>query len=267
MPEYLRPFTTAQLEAARVETELLARHLQGRKLEEGDWTALYCRVKDVRPSGWSNLPFRDFLHSGVGVEFKLLMRDSPEQDIGKSLMHPAATRTITFKADDPADRAMRTVLEQWSEQITGFEQRIAQTSTASSVDARWGVLLWAPDHSQFLYFEERLVKPDPTKYYAEWSSGTHRGKTSRNLHIFEKATKRKRFSCTLPRNGAKLQPYFDVPTKDQGAVLFKVAPHTVAPFYVERQDIEALRKLFPAKADEAIVKELFAFYLERKQPS
>lgn len=265
MPHYLRPFTPAQLEAARIEVVRLVRNLQGRKLEEGDWTELYCRVKAATYTGWSNLPFRDYLHNGVGVEFKLLMRTSPQDDIGRSLMHPAATRTIDFDETDPPDKAMRAVLKQWSDQIEGFEQRIAKTLKSGSVDAHWGVLLWAQDHSQFLYFEERLKKPNPADYFAAWGTGTHRGKKSRNLHIFEGATKRKRFSCTVPRNGAKLQPYFDVPSEAQGAVLFKVPPHTVAPVYVERDDIERMRKMFPGATDEDVVAKLLAFYLERNR--
>ena len=178
-------------------------------------------------------------------------------------MHPAATRTIDFDANDPPERAMRMVLKQWSDQIDAFEQRIAKTSKSGSVDARWGVLLWAEDHTQFLYFEEQLLKPNPADYYAEWSTGRHRGKESRNLHIFERATKRKRFSCTLPRNGAKLQPYFDVPTEAQGSILFKVPPPTVTPVYVELQDLDRIRKIFPGANDEDIVARLLAFYLER----
>ena len=265
MPRYLRPFTPTQLETARIEVNHLARHLQGRKLEEGDWTEAYCRVKGVAYGGWSNLPFRDFLYGGVGVEFKLLMRDHPKGDIGRSLMHPAATRTIDFSERDPAEKAMREVLNQWAQQIEVFEGRIARTSREGSVDARWGVLLWAPNHLQFLYFEERLDKPNPRDYYAEWSEGTHRGKKSRNLHIFERATRRKRFSSTVPRNGAKLQPYFDVPTEAQGAVVFNVEPPTVVPFFVEKKDVEEIRKLFPGQRDEGSYGEAFGVIPRRQK--
>jgi hypothetical protein len=210
------------------------------------------------------LPFRDFIHGGVGVEFKLLMRMNPQADVGRSLMHPAATRTINFDETGTAEQAMRDVLGQWATEISRFGTRIAASSASGKVDARWGVLLWAPDHSQFLYFEERLEKPKPSKFYAEWSSGTHRGKRSRNLHIFERDTKKKRFSCTLPRHGAKLQPYFDIPTEQEGAIIFRVPPHRVVPFYIEHSDHERLKQLFADKSDEEIMSELLAAYVERR---
>lgn len=83
MNEYLRPFTEEQMEHARRGVSRLAVSLQGRKLEEGDWTDLYCSVKQVPSPGWSNLPFRDYIHGGLGVEFKLLCRQNPEGDVGR----------------------------------------------------------------------------------------------------------------------------------------------------------------------------------------
>lgn len=262
MPRYLQPFTAEQRAAAEVEVKRLSRALQGRKLEEGDWTDLYCQVKGVPSPGWSNLPFRDYLHDGVGVEFKLLCRPRPAQDMGRTLMHPSATRTISFDESGSAAEAARAVLEQWGRQIEGFRQRIASTSASGRCDARWGVLLWAADHSQFVYFEEVLDKPNPRDFEGRWVDGTHRNQPTRNLHIFERATGRKRYSCTLPRNGAKLQPYFDVPTVEQGALLFEVPPLTTAPLYVERADLERMRQLFPGSSDEEIAAKLLAFYLE-----
>lgn len=266
MPRYLQPFTAEQRVAAEIEVKRLSRALQGRKLEAGDWTGLYCQVKGAPNSGWSNLPFRDYLHEGVGVEFKLLCRRRPARDMGSTLMHPSATRTIWFDENASAAEAARTVLEQWGRQIDGFHQRIARTSAAGRCDARWGILLWAPAHSQFVYFEEVLDKPNPHDFEGRWVDGTHRSQPTRNLHIFERATGKKRYSCTLPRNGAKLQPYFDVPTVEQGAVLFEVPPLTTAPLYVERADLDRMRVLFPGFSDEEIAAKLLAFYLERGGP-
>lgn len=61
--------------------------------------------------GWSNLPFRDCLHDGVGVEFKLLSKADPSGCMGKSLMHPAATRTIDFDENESAEGAMAKVFQ------------------------------------------------------------------------------------------------------------------------------------------------------------
>ena len=265
MPIHLRPFTADQFAAAEIEAKRLSRTLQGRKLEEGDWTDLYCRAKGTPSTGWSNLPFRDHLHDGIGVEFKLLCRPNPAQDMGRALMHPSATRTINFDESGSAASATKTVLEQWGNQIKVFGQRIASTSEAGTYEARWGILLWAPDHSQFLYFEEALTKPDPESFEGRWVNGSHRNRPTRDLHIFERGTEKKRYSCTLPRNGAKLQPYFDVPTVEQGAVLFNVPPFTMAPLYVEQSDLERMRDLFPGAADEEIAAKLLAFYLEHKE--
>ena len=264
MPRYLNPFTADQRAAAEIEVRRLARSLQGRKVEEGDWTDLYCRLKGVPSPGWSNLPFRDYLHEGVGVEFKLLCKPVPAEHMGRSLMHPSATRTINFDENDTAAAATRAVLQQWGKQIEGFRRRIAQTSASGSVDARWGVLIWASDHSQFLYFEEELEKPDHRRYEGRWVDGTHRGKPSRNLHIFEKGTDKKRFSCTLPRNGAKLQPYFDVPTIKQGAILFEAPPLTTVPLFVERADLERMREIFPGVPDEEVGAKVFSVFLEMR---
>jgi hypothetical protein len=265
VPNYLHPFTADQLAAAEIEVKRLGRALQGRKLEEGDWTDLYCQVKGAPSPGWSNLPFRDYVHNGVGVEFKLLCRPNPAQDMGRALMHPSATRTINFDESGSAAAATKAVLEQWGAQIERFCERIASTSEAGTYEARWGVLLWAPDHSQFLYFEESLTKPNPRDFEGRWVDGSHRNKPTRNLHIFERETQKKRYSCTLPRNGAKLQPYFDVPTVEQGAVLFNVPPLTMAPLYVEHSDLERMRHLFPGAADEEIAAKLLAFYLEHRE--
>ena len=107
MSWYIQPFSDAELIEARCEVQRLAIALLGRKVEEGDWTDLYCRVKKVPSPGWSNLPFRDYIHDGVGVEFKLLCRQNPIGDVGRSLMHPSATRTISFDENELAESARK----------------------------------------------------------------------------------------------------------------------------------------------------------------
>jgi len=85
-------------------------------------------------------------------------------------------------------------------------------------------MLWSPTLDEFLYFEEELVEPNPVDFYAEWVEGSHRGNKTRNLHIFEQESGTKRYSITLPKHGAKIQPYFDVPSVAQGAHLFRIPP-------------------------------------------
>ncbi len=255
MSNYLTSFDDEEMPKVESELTKLVKSLQGRKLEEGDWTALYCAVKGVADQGWSNLPFRDYLHDGKGIEFKLLSKSEPSAWIGKSLMHPAATRTITFDSESDANVAMRTVLQQWSAAISTFEQRIRATSQSGSVDARWGILLWASDHSEFLYFEERLEKPDHRNFEARWHEGNHRGNPTRNLHIYEKNTGKKRFSCTLPKNGAKLQPYFDIPSEADGAHIFRPNIGNSVPLFVNKPDAEMIEQLFPnCETEEAIAR-------------
>jgi hypothetical protein len=265
MSRYIKPFSKSETQKAVDEIRSLAISLQGRKLEEGDWTNVYCKVRGVAPLNWSNLPFRDYIHNGVGVEFKLLQRKNPIADVGRSLMHPSATRTISFDENESAEVAKRKVLTQWSEQIHQFELRVAKTSKVGATDIRWGILLWKPDHTQFLYFEERLIKPNPSDYDGRWHDGQHRGKATRNLHIYERATGEKKFSCTLPRNGAKLQPYFNVPSETEGAVHFALDKADLVPLFVSDAVREGLLKEFPNKSDNEIVQNLLAAYHREKR--
>jgi hypothetical protein len=253
VPEYLQAFNPEEVLEASAMVNRLVRSLQGRKVEEGDWTSLYCEVKGAPDRGWSNLSFRDYLHDGIGVEFKILSNRSPSSSMSRWVMHPAATRRINFQEDGPADEAMRQIFEDWCNSIDEFEQRVKRTSKRGTADLRWGILLWAPDHSEFLYFEERLEKPDPKDFHARWHDGKHRGKPTRNLHIFDRATDEKRFSCTLPRNGAKLQPYFRVPTVQEGAHLFRPEPLDTVPIFIKKHDMDLLVTLYPSiDPDEAL---------------
>ena len=132
------------------------------------------------------------------------------------------------------------VLSQWSADIAEFARRVALTSQVKAAEVRWGVLLWGADFTRFLYFEEEMRQPDPQDYRAEWGVGKARGKPTRNLYIYEKESGKKRFSVTLPRNGAKLQPYFDIPTQEYGAHLFAVPLEDLVPIWVSRETYERL---------------------------
>jgi hypothetical protein len=211
----LPAFTPAQLVSA---TRLLAERvstMMGRKLEEADWTDVYCEAKGIPKQGWSNLGI-DVVHEGLGVEHKMLRRDGSEPIrtvCGSTLMHPAATRSIRVPTDKPADEAMRVVLKQYADLIERRRGEVRRKFPRREPDMRQGWLLWQDSLVEFLYFEERMQAPDPALFYAEWvDRGVEGGrrKTSRNLWIFNRATRKKRFSVTTDA-GAKIQPYFDVP--------------------------------------------------------
>lgn len=207
--------------------------MMGRKLEEGDWAHVYCASKDIPNRGWSNLQI-DVLFNGLGVEHKML-RQSSQVELrslcGTRLMHPAATRSIRVPDGDPND-VMRDVLTQYAELIEARRAKVAETSPTGEADLRTGWLLWKTDLSEFLYFEEETLPPDPEDYFAEWresrsSSGLR--KPSRNLWIYEKPTGIKRYSVTTVA-GAKIQPYFDVPAPDDpNLYFFRVQGEQIAP--------------------------------------
>jgi hypothetical protein len=235
-------------EAATVQNllEILVRALRqvpgGGKMEEGYWSFIYHSVRGVHAPGWSNLPMRDFAHAGIGVEMKLLQRDSPLNDQGRRLMHPAATRTISFDPSEPAEICKVKVLQQFGEQITSFRGRVAEAGGTADADIRWGILLWSPNLDAFLYFEEQMTEPDPDNYRAEFVAGSHRGKPTRNLHIFDRGTGVKRFSVTMPDKGAKVQPYFDVPHVGKGAFAFAVPADDRKPLWLPEKTVKMIEE-------------------------
>lgn len=229
--------------------EVLVRSLRhvpgGGKMEEGYWSYIYHSVRGTHSPGWSNLPMRDFVHNGLGVEMKLLQRDHPLKDQGKRVMHPAATRTISFDPSEPAEDCKEQVLRQFGETIAEFRQRVSDASGTATTDIRWGILLWSPSLSEFLYFEEPMTEPNPDDYLAKFVDGRHRGKPTRNLHIFEKATGVKRFSVTMPKNGAKVQPYYDIPAVGAGSYAFSVPDDDREPVWLP---VETIRRIDDARA-------------------
>lgn len=201
--------------------------MMGRKLEEGDWAEVYCRAKGLPNQGWSNLNI-DVMHEGLGVEHKMLCYRSDAniaRACGETFMHPAATRSIRIPTGRvSADRAMRDILQQYAELIDQRTTKVLQAAPRGArPDMRTGWLLWQDSLRQFLYFEERMIAPNPDDYTAEWvESGGGSRKGSRNLWIYSRATGRKRFSVTTSA-GAKIQPYFEVPPpKDPNLYIFTV---------------------------------------------
>lgn len=213
----------------------------GGKIEEGYWNHIYCTVRGVAVGGWSNLPMRDYCQGGVGVEMKLLKRDHPIADQGRSLMHPAATRSIAFDPTEPAETCKAQIFRQFNQQIEEFRNRVSATCQNTDPELRWGVFLWSPTLDEFLYFEELMEELDPDDFYADFVGVTHRGQRRRNLHIFEKPSGRKRYSVTMPEKGAKVQPYFDIPQVGEGAYTFRIPDDGLQPVWLKPETVAALK--------------------------
>lgn len=201
--------------------------MMGRKFEEADWSNVYCQAKNIPNQNWSNVHI-DIMHNGLGVEQKMLCLPKgrfPREFAGKTLMHPSATRSIRINSTDvDADSAMHEVFQQYSKLIEQRTKRVADDNPERSADMRVGWLLWERSLTEFLYFEEPMIAPDPNDYRAVWEvkSASNVRKASKNLWIYEKASGKKRFSVTTMA-GIKIQPYFDVPPiSETNLVYFKV---------------------------------------------
>lgn len=215
-PKTLPAFSLEECQQAH---KLLATHvayMMGRKLEEGDWAEVYCRAKGIPNKGWSNLKL-DIMYNGLGVEHKMLCyrsKVSLADAYGQTFMHPSATRSIRVPSTTTeANKAMHDVLEQYANFINERREKVKEDYGGSEPDMRTGWLLWQESLRQFLYFEEEMLVPNPDDYTAEWRQRSAGGtrKESTNLWIYEKDTGRKRYSVTTEA-GAKIQPYFDVPS-------------------------------------------------------
>lgn len=215
-PRTLPAFTEAErVEAHRLLATKVA-FMMGRKLEEGDWSEVYCGAKNIPIRGWSNLQI-DIMHGSLGVEQKMLCYRSSvsiADACGRTFMHPSATRSIRVPSSDTdPDEAMQSVLNQYAALIETRRKKVREESgTDEEPDMRTGWLLWQESLRQFLYFEEEMLPPNPDNYTAKWErrKGGGSRKDSTNLWIYEKDTGRKRYSVTTEA-GAKIQPYFDVP--------------------------------------------------------
>lgn len=222
-------FTDEQYKRAKILLAAKVASMMGRKLEEGDWSDVYCKAKDIPVTGWSNLHI-DVNYEGMGVEFKMLriarlQGKSIKGVCGTTLMHPAATRSIRIDdASLDANAVMEDVLNQYSALVEERTQRVRESNSSGTAEMRLGWLLWEDDLKEFLYFEEEMAKPNPSDFFAEWNETQAKGarKSSKSLWIYEKATNKKRYSVTTSA-GIKIQPYFDVPSpSDPNLVFFRV---------------------------------------------
>jgi hypothetical protein len=222
-------FTEEEKKRAKILLAAKVASKMGRKLEEGDWSEVYCKAKDIPDNGWSNLHI-DVNHNGLGIEFKMLrigqLRGQSIKNVcGTTRMHPAATRSIRIEDTTlPANVVMSNVLSQYSALIDERTERVRANSSDSTAEMRLGWLLWEDELREFLYFEELMQKPNPNDYYAEWNETAARGtrKPSKSLWIFDKLTQKKCYSVTTSA-GIKIQPYFDVPPpNDPNLAYFRV---------------------------------------------
>lgn len=195
---------------------------RGRKLEEGDWTEVYCAAVGVEDTGWSNLEI-DVIGKindvPRAIEMKMLgLGDDPVVDaLGSWKMHPAATRRVTLNTAISPEDAMQAVLDDYSDVLASHRKRASETLGVdeSLVELKSGWLLWRQDLSEFAYWEEELKVPEIGSLRAEWRErqGTSGGRrrVTKNLWIYDVETDRKIYSVTDPAAGTKIQPYFKVP--------------------------------------------------------
>lgn len=219
-------FTQEQYQQAHTLLATRVAYMMGRKLEEADWCDVYCAAKGIPKQGWSNLKI-DVINENLGVEHKMIRTKSDRSILtycGTSLIHPALTRSIRIASttEDP-DVVMRDVFDQYAALVESRTRKVRESSGDKEPDMRLGWLLWQESLREFLYFEYRMSVPNAADYFAEWreTKGTTR-KGSKNLWVFHKETKQKRYSVTTDA-GIKIQPYFDVPPpNDPNLYLFTV---------------------------------------------
>jgi hypothetical protein len=222
----LGAFSTSEFTIAQELLSAKVASMLGRKMEEGDWDFVYCNSKKIPTTTWSNLHI-DINHNGVGVEHKMSRVTKSGTILGEcgtTKMHPAGTRSIRIPDEPDPNKAMENILNQYADLIDTRTEAVKENSSDNSADMRFGWLLWKDTLDEFLYFEEVMEKPNPKNYYATWNITPARGarKESKSLWVFEKSTDKKKFSITTTA-GAKIQPYFDVPSpKDSNLYHFKV---------------------------------------------
>lgn len=170
-PRTLPAFDSSQQSLIQKYLGIKVAHMMGRKLEEGDWSYVYCKAKGIAERGWSNLEI-DVVNGNIGLEHKMLCYRSGldlANAYGTTLMHPSLTRSIRIPDTKDPNEAMADLLHQYSELVRNRTLKVeSQNQTGLPIDMRTGWLLWQESLRQFLYFEEQMIQPDPTEYFAEW---------------------------------------------------------------------------------------------------
>ncbi len=249
----LKAFFDHEVKRAKIFLATQVASMMGRKLEEGDWSKVYCQAKSIPHAGWSNLHI-DVNHNGLGLEMKLLriaqLKGKPLKSVcGTTLMHPAATRSIRIDSTKlPANDVMRDVFAQYAELIRQRTMKVQEAAPGVRPDMRTGWLIWEDALTEFLYFEEPMFPPNPKSFYSEWNTTPVRGarKASKSLWVFDKKTNQKRYSVTTSA-GIKIQPYFDVPApSDPNLYYFRVQSEPISPdtvcLWVASSTANALRQ-------------------------
>jgi hypothetical protein len=273
----LSAFSNDEAKRAKLLLATQVASMMGRKLEEGDWSKVYCRAKGIPQAGWSNLHI-DVIHNELGLEMKLLritqLSRKPLKSVcGTTLMHPAATRSIRIDNTDlPADKVMRDVFAQYADLIRQRTQKVQESASGTRPDMRIGWLLWEDSLTEFLYFEEPMVPPNPRNFYAEWHTTPARGarKASKSLWVYDKRTNQKRYSVTTSA-GIKIQPYFDVPApSDPNLYYFRVQSEPISAdtvcLWVASSTAHALRQRL-GSLDRDVVSSAVMEVLSRQSPS
>lgn len=263
----LPAFTDLEFQEAKKLLAAKVALMLGRKMEEADWGFVYHNAKKIPEGGWSNLSI-DVSHEGLGVEHKMLCirKGSSIKDVcGIRLMHPAATRSIRIpEGENDPNKVSQEILTQYADLIEERGEKVAEDSSDGTSDMRTGWLLWKELLDEFLYFEEPMTPPDPTKFYAEWNVTPARGsrKATRSLWIYEVDTNLKRYSVTTTA-GAKIQPYFDVPSPlDPNLYHFRVQGNIVDDSLVEVWITRSTAKFLESKVGSLTTFELSNKILE-----
>jgi len=269
MPTTLKVFTSEE-QLNRVQRMLATRVVQlaGRKLEEGDWTEIYCSALGIKDRGWSNIGI-DVIFENRGVEIKMLRFKSRDISTacGTSMMHPSLTRSLRIDANGDPNDQMRKVFQQYKELVENRAAKVRKEGGLkenAEVEMRSGWLLWQDSLRQFLYFEEPTVIPNCDDYTAIWHENEAKGqrKESKSLWVFRKGEPQdKRYSITT-NSGAKIQPYFDIPApNDPNLYIFTVIGEHINDQYVyawvtartRRDLVDAIGSFTPNSLSQAIL--------------
>lgn len=125
--ETLPAFSAEQFARAHMLLATRVNEMMGRKLEEADWSQVYCTAKEIPNSSWSNTDI-DVMYGNLGVEQKALCRrtGSPiKEACGTTIMHPAGTRAIRIPIEQNATLAARDILGQYGSLINRRRMQVS----------------------------------------------------------------------------------------------------------------------------------------------
>lgn len=184
-------------------------------MREEYWAHIYREAKKIPGIvSLSNLQLNDIIYDGKGIESKLYKRANPFKDYGKTLLQASATRKIFFDPNEGAEISKHRILSQWAEALVKFQERVGTS------DIRWGNLLWSPDLTKMVYWEESIEVPVPEEFTAEWVATS--GKTREGAALLISKAGEPSYKVTMPQKGIKLRKFFKVPTPEEGSYEFVI---------------------------------------------